>query len=56
MLTRRPLQPAPPLYQAVSAEAYVKKASSLMASAPKGSPLELQYKTCYARVMDAKRR
>ena len=40
---------------AVSAEAYVKKASSLMGAA-KDEALELQYKTCYARVMDAKRR
>lgn len=40
---------------AVSAETYIKKASSLL-SACKNEELELQYKTCYARVLDSKRR
>lgn len=40
---------------AVSAETYVKKASALIAGS-KDPVLELQYKTSYARVMDAKRR
>lgn len=39
----------------VSAETYIKKASSLIASS-KDHELELQYKTSYARIMDAKRR
>ncbi|GBF98333.1 COP9 signalosome complex subunit 4 [Raphidocelis subcapitata] len=39
----------------VSAEAFIKKASSLMGAA-KDEVLELQYKTCYARIMDSKRR
>lgn len=39
----------------VSAETYIKKASSLIAGA-KDPELELQYKTSYARIMDAKRR
>ncbi|MEW5307383.1 MAG: hypothetical protein WDW38_001246 [Sanguina aurantia] len=39
----------------VSAESYIKKASALIgASADQG--LELQYKTCYARILDAKRK
>lgn len=40
---------------AVSAETYIKKASSLLSSC-KNEELELQYKTCYARVLDSKRR
>ena len=40
---------------AVSAETYVKKASSLLSSC-KNEEVELQYKTCYARVLDSKRR
>lgn len=40
---------------AVSAETYIKKASSLI-SACKNEELELQYKTCYARILDSKRR
>lgn len=39
----------------VSAEQFIKKASSLMGAA-KDEVLELQYKTCYARIMDSKRR
>lgn len=39
----------------VSAETFIKKASSLIAGA-KDPELELQYKTSYARIMDAKRR
>jgi COP9 signalosome complex subunit 4 len=39
----------------VSAETYIKKASSLIAGS-KDPVLELQYKTSYARIMDAKRR
>eukprot|EP00877_Chromochloris_zofingiensis_P013874 jgi/Chrzof1/8740/Cz03g22180.t1 len=39
----------------VSAEQYIKKASSLI-TASKDSLLELHYKTCYARIMDSKRR
>lgn len=39
----------------VSAETYIKKASSLIAGS-KDHELELQYKTSYARIMDAKRR
>ena len=39
----------------VSAETFIKKASSLIAGA-KDAELELQYKTSYARIMDAKRR
>jgi COP9 signalosome complex subunit 4 len=39
----------------VSAESYIKKASSLIAGS-KDPVLELQYKTSYARIMDAKRR
>lgn len=40
---------------AVSAETYIKKASPLLVSC-KDETLELQYKTCYARILDAKRR
>ncbi|EFN55852.1 hypothetical protein CHLNCDRAFT_48784 [Chlorella variabilis] len=40
---------------AVSAETYIKKASSLLAAC-KNEALELQYKTCYARILDSKRR
>ncbi|PRW20786.1 COP9 signalosome complex subunit 4 [Chlorella sorokiniana] len=40
---------------AVSAEQYIKKASSLL-TACKNEELELQYKTCYARILDSKRR
>ena len=40
---------------AVSAETYIKKASSLLSSC-KNEEVELQYKTCYARVLDSKRR
>ncbi|KAK9810912.1 hypothetical protein WJX73_007661 [Symbiochloris irregularis] len=40
---------------AVNAELYIKKASSLVAS-NKNLALELQYKTSYARILDAKRR
>jgi COP9 signalosome complex subunit 4 len=40
---------------AVSAETYIKKASSLLTSV-KNEELELQYKTCYARILDSKRR
>lgn len=40
---------------AVAAESYIKKASSLLAAC-KDEEVELQYKTCYARVLDAKRR
>lgn len=40
---------------AVSAETYIKKASSLLSSC-KNEELELQYKTCYARILDSKRR
>jgi hypothetical protein len=39
----------------VSAETFIKKASSLIAGS-KDPELELQYKTSYARIMDAKRR
>lgn len=39
----------------VSAETYIKKASSLL-GASSNEELELQYKSCYARIMDAKRR
>ncbi|KXZ48200.1 hypothetical protein GPECTOR_29g107 [Gonium pectorale] len=39
----------------VNAEMYIKKAASLI-SACKDEALELQYKTCYARILDAKRR
>lgn len=39
----------------VSAETFIKKASSLIAGA-KDAELELQYKSSYARIMDAKRR
>ncbi|KAI8472823.1 MAG: hypothetical protein J3K34DRAFT_413139 [Monoraphidium minutum] len=39
----------------ISAEQFIKKASSLMGAA-KDEVLELQYKTCYARIMDSKRR
>ncbi|PSC69483.1 COP9 signalosome complex subunit 4 [Micractinium conductrix] len=40
---------------AVAAETYIKKASSLLAAC-KNEELELQYKTCYARILDSKRR
>ncbi|KAK9815676.1 hypothetical protein WJX72_007876 [[Myrmecia] bisecta] len=40
---------------AVSAETYIKKAASLIAAC-KNEELELQYKTCYARILDSKRR
>ncbi|KAI3437752.1 hypothetical protein D9Q98_000200 [Chlorella vulgaris] len=40
---------------AVAAETYIKKASSLLSSC-KNEELELQYKTCYARILDSKRR
>lgn len=40
---------------AVSAETYIKKASTLITSCKK-EELELQYKSCYARILDAKRR
>ncbi|MCJ1422625.1 hypothetical protein MMC29_000505 [Sticta canariensis] len=40
---------------AVNAELYIKKASSLIAGA-KNVELELKYKTSYARILDAKRR
>lgn len=40
---------------AVSAEQFIKKASSLLSSC-KNEEIELQYKTCYARVLDSKRR
>lgn len=40
---------------AVAAETYIKKASSLLSSC-KSEELELQYKTCYARILDSKRR
>lgn len=39
----------------VSAETFIKKASSLIAGS-KDPVLELQYKTSYARITDAKRR
>ncbi|KAG2423894.1 hypothetical protein HXX76_014947 [Chlamydomonas incerta] len=39
----------------VNAEMYIKKAAALI-SACKDEGLELQYKTCYARILDAKRR
>ncbi|KAL6774595.1 hypothetical protein ACKKBG_A25590 [Auxenochlorella protothecoides x Auxenochlorella symbiontica] len=39
----------------VAAETYIKKASSLVA-AIKNEALELQYRTCYARILDSKRR
>jgi hypothetical protein len=39
----------------VSADGFIKKASSLIAGS-KDPVLELQYKTSYARIMDAKRR
>ncbi len=39
----------------VSAEQYIKKASALI-SASTDEVLDLQFKTCYARIMDAKRR
>jgi len=38
-----------------NAESYIKKASSLIGSC-KDEAMELQYKTCYARILDAKRR
>ncbi|KAK9863293.1 hypothetical protein WJX84_010863 [Apatococcus fuscideae] len=40
---------------AVKAEMFIKKASALIANC-KNQELELQYKTCYARILDAKRR
>ncbi len=40
---------------AVSAETHLKKASSLI-STSKNEALELKYKTCYARVLDSKRK
>ncbi|EIE27709.1 hypothetical protein COCSUDRAFT_45959 [Coccomyxa subellipsoidea C-169] len=40
---------------AVSAEIFIKKAATLIASC-KVSELELKYKSCYARILDAKRR
>ncbi len=40
---------------AVAAETYIKKASSLLSTC-KNEEIELQYKTCYARVLDSKRR
>ncbi|GIL87911.1 hypothetical protein Vretimale_6309 [Volvox reticuliferus] len=39
----------------VNAEMYIKKAAALISSC-KDEGLELQYKTCYARILDAKRR
>eukprot|EP00884_Botryococcus_braunii_P007009 jgi/Botrbrau1/16309/Bobra.0066s0077.1 len=39
----------------VSAETFIKKASALISSC-KNEELELQYKTCYARILDSKRR
>eukprot|EP00891_Asterochloris_glomerata_P000125 jgi/Astpho2/125/fgenesh1_pm.00004_%23_17_t len=39
----------------VNAELYIKKASSLLTST-KNEELELMYKTCYARILDSKRR
>ncbi|GFR45768.1 hypothetical protein Agub_g7222 [Astrephomene gubernaculifera] len=39
----------------VNAEMYIKKAAALI-SGCKDEGLELQYKTCYARILDAKRR
>lgn len=40
---------------AVAAEQYIKKASSLIAGC-KQPALELQYRSCYVRILDAKRR
>lgn len=40
---------------AVGAEPYIKKASALLSSCT-NEELELQYKTCYARMLDSKRR
>ena len=40
---------------ALSAEAFIKKATPLL-SGSKDEALELQFKTCYARIQDAKRR
>lgn len=40
---------------AVNAELYIKKASALL-GAVKNPELELQYKSCYARILDSKRR
>ncbi|CAL5223938.1 g6541 [Coccomyxa viridis] len=40
---------------AVNAEAFIKKAATLIANC-KNPELELQYKSCYARILDAKRR
>ncbi|KAK9836339.1 hypothetical protein WJX81_006781 [Elliptochloris bilobata] len=40
---------------AVNAEAFIKKAASLITSS-KREDLELQYKSCYARILDSKRR
>jgi len=40
---------------AVSAESFIRKASSLI-TACQNEELELQYKTCYARILDSKRR
>ncbi|KAG2499790.1 hypothetical protein HYH03_002087 [Edaphochlamys debaryana] len=39
----------------VNAEMYIKKAAALISSC-KDEALELQYKTCYARILDSKRR
>lgn len=39
----------------VNAETFIKKAAALITAA-KDEALELQYKTCYARILDAKRR
>jgi len=41
---------------AVSAETYTKRASPLVAAVADSPGLELQYKTCYARVLDSKRK
>ena len=39
----------------INAETYIKKASALLGSV-KDTELELQYKSCYARILDSKRR
>ncbi len=39
----------------VSAEAFIKKASALLGACA-DEELQLQYKSCYSRIMDAKRR